>query len=105
GVRLVPSILSRWQETFGDTLRLELDIGNTRDLVERLQLGTTDVIVSYGDRPPDGSVSFDVGESRSAQVAFKAFDYALNLVLLCRRDGPLLDWRGRDRNREYPAAR
>ncbi len=101
GMRLIPSILSTWRDIFGTELRLEVEIGNTRDLVEKLKLGTMQFIVSYGDQPTEGPVLFDAGESRDPNVAFKAFDYSMDLILLCHRTGQLLDTSAYDRNADY----
>jgi DNA-binding transcriptional LysR family regulator len=101
GLRLIPSILSTWNDIFGRELRLEVEIGNTRDLVEKMKLKTMDFIVSYGDKPTEGLVLFGAGESKDRNIAFKVFQYPLNLILLCHWQGQLLDTHGRDRNKGY----
>jgi DNA-binding transcriptional LysR family regulator len=103
GLGLIPSILSDWRGLFGRDLTLEIEIGNTKDLVEKLKLATLDFIISYGDKPANGNVTHQTGERpHEAGIAFKAFNFPTQLVLLSHPKRVLSNGKGGpDRNQGY----
>jgi len=108
GLRLLSSIFSDWKRLFGQVVRLEVETGNSRELIPRLNAGLLDVVVAYGGPGPvDAEIT-----SAGLNVAFRPLGYESRMVLLAHPKAELFvrevrDARGRikvpgeDLNRFY----
>lgn len=99
-----PFILSQWKEKgiFGDLLRLTWTIGNTTDLLPKLDAGALDFVLGYG---PVDAWGVLVSESSEAvpdmQIAFTSFRYDSKAILACHPSEPLWLTTGHDHNKGY----
>jgi hypothetical protein len=90
GLRLLPAILGGWRALFGADMSLEMEIGNTTELVHGLEGERLDFIVSYGSSTPSPVTSSSNLVSGEVPIAFRPFDYPLQLILVCHPNCKLI---------------
>ena len=84
GIRLLASILSHRQRLFPDGARLEVEFGDSHDLISRLNAHLLDVVIAYGS----SNERKRTGESGTTP-AFRSLGYDSRMVLLCSPNDPL----------------